>query len=192
MRLVTKPGTMIFISLWFWQISHWQRASIWFGVGLLASLVGDILLLHPRRFFLGGLVAFLCAHLFYITGFNIPLPSFQLGIIPMIAFIGLLGWIVLPRVLRGVRGKLRIAVVIYAGVISLMVLSALNTLIRSDWAFSAAIMVSTGACLFFISDTLLSLNRFVRPIPNIWVMISYHLGQLALAGGALWGLNFLG
>jgi len=58
-------------------------------------------------------------------------------------------------------------------VISLMVISALGTLIP------AAII---GALLFFASDAVLGWNRFVQPLPNarIIIMTTYHLGQIGL------------
>jgi len=72
-----------------------------------------------------------------------------------------------------------------------MLFSALSTLIRDDWRILAAVSASSGALLFFISDTVLALNKFVAPIPNgrVIVMITYHLGQILIAMGAM--LRFL-
>jgi len=41
--------------------------------------------------------------------------------------------------------------------------------------------------LFFISDTLLVINRFVKPFQNarLFVRTCYHLGQFGLIAGAL-------
>ena len=41
----------------------------WFVAALVFSLVGDVLLMLPREQFVGGLSAFLVAHLCYIAGF---------------------------------------------------------------------------------------------------------------------------
>src|SRR5688572_22987648 len=41
----------------------------WFVVALLLALVGDVLLMLPRGFFVGGLLAFLFAHIAYVIGF---------------------------------------------------------------------------------------------------------------------------
>jgi uncharacterized membrane protein YhhN len=72
------------------------------------------------------------------------------------------------------NGPLRISVICYMGVISLMVGSALAS---GSWAARG------GAVLFMISDTLLGWDRFVRPIS--WarpaIIVTYHLGQLGLA-----------
>ena len=44
-----------------------------------------------------------------------------------------------------------------------MLLSALLTLAADTWQAGAAILVSAGALLFFLSDTLLAWNKFVTP-----------------------------
>ncbi len=50
-------------------------------------------------------------------------------------------------------------------------------------AFAAGpILAAAGAALFFASDSLLALERFVRQISwgRVAVMIAYHLGQAGL------------
>lgn len=46
--------------------------------------------------------------------------------------------------------------------------------------------VAVGGMLFFLSDTMLAYDRFVKPIPNgrLWVRITYHLGQILIISGA--------
>jgi uncharacterized membrane protein YhhN len=74
---IAKPATLIFIILWSLQVSGWQGAMLWFGIGLVLSLGGDIALLAPPRFFIVGLGLFLWAHVAFIIGFNIQLPHFR-------------------------------------------------------------------------------------------------------------------
>ena len=48
-----------------------DAARPWFVAALALSLVGDVLLMLPRERFVGGLVAFLLAHLAYIVGLGV-------------------------------------------------------------------------------------------------------------------------
>jgi uncharacterized membrane protein YhhN len=83
-----------------------------------------------------------------------------------------------------------IPIVIYAAVLSLMAYSALLTPLRPSWDLVPALITSAGAVLFLVSDTTLAWNRFVQPLNNgpLLVIITYHLGQLALIAGV--ALNF--
>ena len=78
---------------------------------------------------------------------------------------------------------LTIPVAIYGLVLSVMLVSALATLFRPEWTPVRRGMVIAGASLFFASDTMLAWNRFAAPLPQgrLWVMITYHLGQIGLA-----------
>lgn len=190
-RWVTKPGTMLALIAWFTQISDWQGGTAWFGLGLFFSLLGDILLLLPPRFFIAGLAAFLLAHIGYILGFSLPphIPRWEI-ILPLLlisgAFILLTG-----RVRRGMRQQgeegLLIPVTVYSIILSLMWLAALSTLLRPDWQPVGALLVSAGAGLFFISDSVLANDRFVHPLRrgNLMVMISYLSGQILITAGVL-------
>ncbi len=82
---------------------------------------------------------------------------------------------------------LRLPVLIYGIVLSLMLVSALLTLVRQDWPLLAASLAALGGSLFYCSDLLLAFDRFGKPTPygRVFVHIAYHLGQIALAGGAL-------
>ena len=78
----------------------------------------------------------------------------------------------------------------YAGLISLMLLSALWTLFRADWTLGSALLVSLGAVLFYTSDLTNAWVRFVNPVRSgrVLVMVTYHLGQFLLMLGVV--LNF--
>ena len=67
-----------------------------------------------------------------------------------------------------------------------MVFSAIWTLFRLDWKAPASGLAASGALLFLCSDILLAVDRFAYPFPRsrLWVRVTYHLGQLALAAGA--------
>ncbi len=80
-----------------------------------------------------------------------------------------------------------IPVVVYGTVITLMLLSAILTIYRTDWKTSASGLVSLGAILFYFSDIILAWNKFVKPIKNgrLVNMVTYHLGQIALITGVI-------
>ncbi len=185
-----KPAVMLLLLAWLWLQGAWT-APLWaFAAGLLLSLVGDVLLMLPDRFFLGGLAAFLLAHLDYIVGFNWggppPLAATLLAAVPVAAA----GYLLVSRVVAALlaRGRRRLAgpVAAYGVIISLMVLSALATLARPDWDGPAARLASLGAVLFLVSDAVLAWNRFVAPVRygRLLNMTTYHLGQIALIAGA--------
>jgi len=209
-RYLTKPATLLALTIWYTQMGGWQSPHFWFGLGLSFSLAGDVFLLLPARYFLTGLGAFLAAHLCYMIGFNQSLPvlnSIALLVVLVVilpAFFLLLN--IRKRLMQHGHRNLVPAVMVYGVVISLMLLSALVSLWRPDWtgvneyhllrlnfllsslvyanfSITPAILASVGAGLFFLSDTLLVQNRFISPLPqgNLWVMIAYHLGQILLA-----------
>jgi hypothetical protein len=55
------------------------------------------------------------------------------------------------------------------------------------WEAGAALLVSVGAFLFYISDIILAWNKFVAPIQHgrIYNIGAYHLGQIALIAGVI-------
>ena len=189
---VSKPATLFFLILWTFQLTGWEGGMIWFGIALLFSLAGDIALMLNPRFFLIGLFAFLLAHVAYLIGFNQQLPPLTLGPIILFLLVTLSAVRVFktlkPGVLRVPRGKrFLISVAVYGLTLALMVLSALVTSFRPDWSLPAAGLVSVGAVLFYISDTLLGYDRFVRKVKHgqSYVHLTYHIGQFCLVTGAI-------
>ncbi len=189
---VAKPATLIFLTLWSFQLSGWTGGMIWFGAGLLFSLLGDIALMLNPRFFLAGLFTFLLAHISYLVGFNqIPAP-FTVGVATVAVLIGWVASRVFKSIRSGImekpRGKrILIPIFLYGSLLTLMMLSAVITLTRPEWTKTAAIPAAVGGILFFISDSLLGTDRFVKKIPHgrFFVHVSYHLGQIGLITGAL-------
>lgn len=192
LEYIAKPAVMLLLLAWLWQTTGLLAALPWFAAGLAFSLAGDIFLMLPKERFFPGLVAFLCAHLTYIAGLLQPwptlnLPGLILGAIILVAARGL--FMHISSALRTAqRETYRLPVLVYSAVISLMLFSALLTLTQPDniWSPGASVLVSAGAILFFLSDTLLAWNRFVTPIPagRVLVHAAYHLGQIGLIAGA--------
>jgi alkenylglycerophosphocholine/alkenylglycerophosphoethanolamine hydrolase len=165
---------------------------LWFGLALAFSLAGDILLLLPARFFIPGLAAFLLGHIAYLAGLTVNLPPVDLANpILLVTGAGLIG-LFYPRIRAGLRSKpggkkLNLPVLAYSLVLTAMMLTAVLTLFRLDWQRNAAVLAALGGVLFLISDLLLAFDRFVNPVRHgrLLVMVTYHLAQMALVGGAL-------
>jgi uncharacterized membrane protein YhhN len=190
-----KPATMLALLAWLGVNNGFQGSMLWFALGLLFSLGGDIFLMLPREQFIPGLVSFLIAHICYLIGFNSANPVYNAASLILLVVVMFTGYLVYRRVALGLQAsgqsKLKLPVLVYSIVISLMLFSALSTLIQPDWRIYAAVFASSGALLFFISDTTLALNKFVSPIPNARVitMVTYHLVQILIVLGA--ALRFL-
>ncbi|MEA5077156.1 MAG: lysoplasmalogenase [Anaerolineaceae bacterium] len=189
---IAKPATLLFIILWTLQVSGWQGAMIWFGLGLVLSLAGDVALLFPPRYFMLGLGFFLLAHLAFIVGFNVQLPPSSWITFVVAVIVGISG----ARILRVIRAgiarlpapkKMMRASMAYGIALALMLLSALLTFFNPVWSSTAASVSAIGAGFFFISDTTLSYDRFVKKIPHgrFWVHVTYHLGILGIVSGAM-------
>jgi uncharacterized membrane protein YhhN len=154
----------------------------WFVAALVASLVGDVLLMLPRDLFVPGLVAFLAGHVFYIVGLLQPpsppgTPPFAFsttGLVVAAVVIGVAAAYPAARIfsslVRAGQRELIAPVAVYLVVIATMAVLAVNVGVPA---------AAAGALLFVVSDTVLALNRFVRPFPggNVVVHVTYHLAQ---------------
>jgi uncharacterized membrane protein YhhN len=188
-EMFAKPAVMIFLFAWLSAETKLQGALLWFGIGILCSLIGDMLLLSLDRLFLPGLIAFLLTHIAYIIGFSVEFAAPDVWDIFLAAII-LLGAVrILQRLIPALKSKgmsgLILPVTIYGLTISTMLFFAMRTLAHPNWQAGATALVSVGAFLFYISDLILAWNRFVAPIKNdrILNIVAYHLGQIALIVG---------
>jgi len=154
-------------------------------VALVLSLAGDVFLMGQRDRFVPGLIAFFGAHVAYIVAFGGAVLS------PYSVFLGttlvLVGGPLFLAIRQGLRRKgkseLIFPVLAYVFVISLMVLTALTSPGANEWTRSSIIAAAVGALLFYCSDALIGLHRFVRELPwaPVTIMVTYHLGQIGLA-----------
>lgn len=184
-----KPAVMVCLFIWLVTTAGLQGTLLWFGAGILFSMAGDIFLLFIDRFFMYGLIAFLLAHITYLVGFNLPFPeTLDTWTIAVSIIVGLSAVRLLRRIVNGVRmnqPRLVVPVIVYSAVITLMLLSALLTLFRPEWASTPAYLVSFGAFMFYLSDIILAWNRFVAPIKNSRMLNigAYHLAQIMIIVG---------
>lgn len=194
LEYVAKPAVMAWLFLGLVVSTRLQGNMLWFGLAILFSLAGDVLLMFSfgrLSLFVFGLVAFLFAHLSYITGFRD-----QLGIINGWSLL-LLAILVInaSRLIRRILGALRlkgqkklvIPVAVYGIVISFMLYTAMSTLYNPAWNANAALLVSAGAFLFCVSDVILAWNKFVSPIRDgrAFNLTAYFLGQISLIAGII-------
>ncbi|MGC9336429.1 MAG: lysoplasmalogenase [Anaerolineae bacterium] len=188
LELVFKPATLLALIIGAWLLTqgpHDARQARFFLPGLGFSLVGDILLmLRGKQFFLGGLVAFLLAHVCYIIGLNPTVPPWpSLVILIPVAAIAVFLFRQLGRGLRKRgEGSMLTPVAVYSLVLSGMLFSAWATLFRPQWTGLRQGLAIVGASLFFLSDAMLAWDRFVESFPraHLLVHVTYHVGQMAL------------
>lgn len=146
--------------------------------GLALSMAGDVLLMLPGQF-IGGLVAFLLAHLCYIALFRqgvgwLPRPMALAATLGVGALMYAVLFPALPAVLK-------VAVAAYVLVIGFMAAQAIGrAAVLKD---PHAVAVAVGAVLFMASDSLLALNRFWSPLPmaQFWVLSTYYAAQVLIA-----------
>ena len=192
LEYIAKPAVMICLFLWLYTSTGLQGNMLWFGLGILFSLAGDVLLMTSlNRAFLFGLLAFLLAHIFYISGFGSELTAITAWSLILAIFIAINVGRLLRRIVGAMRSKGEnnrvLPVILYGTVISVMLYAAMSTIYNPAWTTSAAFFVSLGAFLFCTSDALLAWDRFVAPIPNgrVWNIVLYHLGQIGLIAGVI-------
>lgn len=149
-------------------------------VALAFGLLGDVMLLGSSTArFQAGLAAFLVGHLAYVVSFlflrfDEPLWAF-IGV-AVVAVALVTSREVLPSVHRTDGAALTVPVAIYMIVISVMAVVAWAT---GTW------LLGLGATVFLASDTILAVDRFVKPRPwgRVAVMVTYHVGQVLIVIG---------
>lgn len=150
------------------------------------SLLGDILLLFVYKadlFFIGGLLAFLVAHIMFSIVFlkqrdTVTKPYGFIAILLVYAY-GLF------FLLKDGLGELLLPVILYMCVILLMATSAfLRKKKENPISFN---LVFTGALVFMVSDSLLAINKFYTPfhLADFSIMLTYALAQLLIVFGLL-------
>jgi uncharacterized membrane protein YhhN len=154
---------------------------------LFFSWVGDVVLLfanHGVIYFIIGLVSFLIAHLFYIVLFS---KLQKVNTIKYKRFIPLvlLYLFGLLYFLWEKLGGMKIPVIIYALVISTMLLVAIKGYFT--WNSKSGKLLLIGAVFFVLSDSILAINKFYVPIylSSFWIMSTYITAQFLIVKGVL-------
>ena len=175
--IIAKPLTMLFIiALPLLEIrEEYSVYAYLIMTGLIFSLLGDLYLLFPDRYFNNGLYSFLVAHILYIFAFNQNVNEYCFGITaPILLFIFIVIKILSPKL-----GGMKYPVLVYIIVISIMLYSALNM----DKQMGGITFVSIGAILFTVSDTVLAFNKFNKKfrLAEPIILSTYFIAQLLFA-----------
>lgn len=184
---VAKPSTiavLIVVTAVGWSGDLDQRFVVTM-IALVLSLAGDVFLMGERDRFVPGLVAFFAAHVAYIVAFGgVVLSPYSVFLGTSLVLIGGPLYVAIRQGLRR-RGKTELIfpVLAYVFVISLMVLTALTAPGANGWGRSSVTAAALGALLFYSSDALIGIHRFVRELrwAPVAIMVTYHLGQIGLA-----------
>ena len=160
---------------------------------LLFSMAGDVFLMPYYDIFLFGLASFLIAHIFYIVAFlkgNKLIDGIKKNklfvVILLLAYLALIFVLVDNMLKSNTDVTMIIAVVIYASVITVMVLSTMAMYGNEPSLQSKLMMI--GAILFMFSDSVIAINKFMVEIPysGLWIMTTYTSAQwLITVGGIL-------
>lgn len=185
-RYVSKPLLMIGLGCYCWAQAGGlpQRSRNLIFAALIFSWWGDVLLLFDEMF-VEGLACFLIAHILYISFFLLvkprpPLTGKALAVMAVVAvYTSGLVWFNAPQL-----GELKTPVILYAAVISIMLLSAILAFGLNG--SQAGRLCVSGAVLFVFSDSLLAVEKFYMNIPggSGLVMLTYGCAQWMIVEGA--------
>ncbi|WP_170928300.1 MULTISPECIES: lysoplasmalogenase [unclassified Pseudomonas] len=179
--LLVKPLPVLALLGWLHDAppSDYRR---WISLGLIFSLIGDVLLAWPGDLFMFGLGAFLVAHLAYLKAYLSDCR--RLALLPLILALSV-GAVLLGILISSGLGPLTVPVIVYGTAISAMLWRALARL-GSGVPQRSALLAAGGAVAFVFSDSVIGINRFVSPFnaaPYI-IILSYWLGQWGIAASA--------
>ncbi|MEB2302611.1 lysoplasmalogenase [Lysinibacillus xylanilyticus] len=141
-------------------------------IGLVFCMVGD----YTLQWFLIGLTSFLIGHIFYIFAFfstnERQVPTWA-KIVLLVYGVSMAVWIA-GTVFSSGEVVLGIAVIAYISVILTMGWTAIRT---------GSTFATIGALLFISSDSYLSINKFVMPLPfsHEVIMLTYYGAQILIA-----------
>lgn len=172
----TAMAVLLARAAWFHRPQAERR---WLVTALLCSAVGDLLLALPwlRMSFIGGLGAFLMAHLAYLRLF-VPLggdmrPHRLIGCGLVIGAAGTLLGRFWPNL-----GALMWPVAVYIGVLAAMACAVLMARLPTPLA-------ALGALCFVTSDAMIGMAKFLSPFDTYQLGIwwTYALAQVLLVAG---------
>ena len=179
MVYLAKP--MLMTTLFGYYYLNKKSDNLFFVLGLLFSLFGDLFLLGSGElYFILGLIFFLIAHVFYIIMvfkilLEIRLKDFMIAGIPY-----LLLFLILINVLYDGLGSMKIPVIIYAMTISFLGVFSLLLFLQSRTKTSLLLLF--GVLVFITSDTILALNLFYekQSFYPILIMTTYVMAQFLI------------
>jgi len=189
LNVAAKPLLIISLAAYYHQsIPSINRTFLY---ALIFCWLGDVFLLFEQYnglFFMAGLGSFLIAHLLLIFSYrqlSFPDDEFKGTQRVRLSFPFILAGSGLVVILFPRLDELKIPVMIYALVLTLMVVQSVfrlgRTSTKSFW------FVFFGAAFFMLSDSLLAINKFYQPISFAggWVMITYIAAIYLIVNGVI-------
>jgi len=174
-----KPLTMIMIISLAWERITFHPTVYGYLIfsGLCVSLLGDVFLMLPAKYFRPGLLAFLAAQVLYILAFGYGIKAVALA--PLIILLAYAGLVFL--FLFGSLGKYRWPVLFYVLAISVMAWLAISR--HLGLLEPGSLLAMIGALLFLFSDSVNAVNRFKKPfeLAQILILGTYFTAQLLFA-----------
>jgi len=189
LNFVSKPMLVISLAAYYSQSVPLLNKTFLFA--LIFSWLGDVFLLFEQYnglFFMAGLGSFLFAQLFLIFSYrqlSSAKDEFQGTQRVRLSFPFILVGSGLVVILYPKLGDLKIPVIVYALVLTLMVLQSIfrlgSTNSKSFW------LVFFGAAFFMLSDSLLAINKFYAPLSfaGVSVMTTYIAAIYLIVTGVI-------
>jgi uncharacterized membrane protein YhhN len=193
-HLVSKPAILLSLIIFFNCHQTPAKINKVFTTALVLCWIGDILLMFAwlsSRFFIGGLVSFLLAHLLFIycnlelrfiNTVNSRDTSLKRGLMSIPALVLGVGMV---HLIFDKLGSLQGPVIAYMVIIMLMLVQSTSRLGRtSDRSFW---LIYSGSLFFVVSDSLLAVNKFYMsfPMAQVAIMSTYMLAVYLLVQGVL-------
>ncbi|MFZ9694519.1 MAG: lysoplasmalogenase [Chitinophagaceae bacterium] len=185
----TKALLLPILFFFFWHQTYGilNRSITVFGVAVVFSWLGDLLLMKGEdpQFFLLGLGSFLLAQVGYSYFFYRIMQKEKIRFGLLLVVPVLIYYATLITWLYPFLHSMLAPVSIYGAIISIMLLLALHTLYMP--AVAAGRWFMGGAILFVASDSALAFNKFYAPFDAapLVIMLTYGLAQLFLTLGAI-------
>ncbi len=179
-KWLLMPSLIIWVA--FNDISAEIKKILYFA--LIFSFFGDALLslqFMNSNFFIFGLLAFFCAHCFYIW-LNLSQIGIKFSINIVLSIIPMLAWaFFLLKMAHSNAGGLFIPVCAYSAILCGLYYSAIiarEKFNRINWA-----ILFYGIVLFIASDSMIAINKFIIKMPffDFAIMFTYILAQLMIA-----------
>jgi alkylglycerol monooxygenase len=151
--------------------------------GLAASAVGDVVIAYV---FVGGIAAFLVAHLAYLAAMRLPrgrAPAHAAAALPAIAIGGSMGWLLVAG--GRVPAPLLVPVAVYMTILSAMLARATGRAFVGSRSPESRLLAA-GAAMFVLSDSIIALSRWVMdiPYPKLAILATYFAAQRLIVAGA--------
>ena len=187
---VAKPLIVITLIFYFlsatWKFENGLMKII--ARALTFSWLGDVILMFEsfnKNVFLIGLLSFLFAHLIYINFFSIVRAGEKIKLKIGLILLVVVYYSGLIFLLFNDLHEMKIPVLVYGIVISVMFLLALHMLFIKNK--EAGKLMMFGALLFIASDSILAVNKFYESLEyaGIAIMLTYGIAQLLITLGAV-------